>query len=145
MGAAIRHRAARLDGIDLSPVMVERARARGIYDHLEAGDLFSLLGARPRAYDLLVAADVCPYIGDLTPFLAAAAQALAAGGILAFTVERCESGWSLGGTRRFVHAPEHVREVATAGGWRVVSLADAVLRTEGDAAVAGLVVVLTAA
>ena len=26
--------AARLDGIDLSPAMIEKARARGIYDHL---------------------------------------------------------------------------------------------------------------
>lgn len=144
MGAAIRHLAVRLDGIDLSSAMVERSRARGIYDQLEAGDLFTLLTARSRAYDLLLAADVCPYIGDLTPFLAVAAQVLAAGGLLAFTVERGESGWSLGGTRRFLHAPEHVREVAAAGRWRVVSLAEAVLRTEGDSAVPGLVVVLAA-
>lgn len=144
MGAAIRHRAAHLDGIDLSPAMVERSRARGIYDQLEAGDLFTLLTERARSYDLLVAADVCPYIGDLAPFFAAAAQALVPGGLLAFTAERGESGWSLGGTRRFVHAPEHVREAATAGRWRVVSLTDAVLRTEGDSAVAGLVVVLAA-
>ena len=144
MGAAIRHLAVRLDGIDLSPAMVERSRARGNYDRLDAGDLFALLGAHASEYDLLVAADVCPYIGDLTPFLAACAPALAVGGILAFTVERGDSGWSLGGTRRFVHAAEHVREAAATAPWRVVSIADAVLRTEGNAPVAGLVVVLAA-
>jgi predicted TPR repeat methyltransferase len=144
MGAVIKPLATRLDGIDLSPAMVERSRARGIYDQLEAGDLFALLGARARDYDLLVAADVCPYIGDLAPFLAAGARALADGGLLAFTVERGDAGWSLGGTRRFVHSPEHVREAATAGRWRVVSLTDAVLRLEADAPVAGLVAVLAA-
>lgn len=142
MGDVIKPLAARLDGIDLSPAMIERSRARGIYDQLDAGDLFALLGSRSGGYDLLVAADVCPYIGDLTPFLAASAQALAAGGLLAFTVERGDAGWSLGGTRRFVHAPEHVRAVAAAGRWRVVSLTEAVLRTEGDAPVPGLVAVL---
>lgn len=143
MGAAIKPLAARLDGIDLSPAMVERSRARGIYDQLEAGDLFTLLGGRVQSYDLLVAADVCPYIGDLAPLLAAAAPALAPGGLLAFTAERGEAGWSLGGTRRFVHAPEHVREAAAVGRWRVVSLTESVLRTEGDAPVPGLVAVLS--
>jgi predicted TPR repeat methyltransferase len=144
MGAAIRHRAIRLDGVDISPAMVERARARGIYDRLDAGDLFALLVGRPGAYDLLLAADVCPYIGDLAPFLAACAPALVGGGLLAFTVERGESGWSLGGTRRFTHAPAHVRDAAASGGWRIVSLADAELRMEAERPVAGLVVLLAA-
>lgn len=144
MGAAIRHRARRLDGIDLSPAMVERSRARGIYDRLDAGDLFDLLRARSADHDLVVAADVCPYIGDLAPFLAACAGVLAAGGMLGFTVERGGSGWSLGGTRRFVHAPDYVRAVAAAGGWRIVSLVEAELRTEAEQPVAGLVAVLAA-
>ena len=44
-GAAFRPLAARLDGIDLSPAMIEKARARGIYDHLAVADLETALAA----------------------------------------------------------------------------------------------------
>lgn len=142
MGMAVRHLAARLDGIDLSPAMVERSRARGIYDRLDAGDLFGLLGPPGQVYDLVVAADVCPYIGDLAPFLGICAKAVAADGMLAFTVEQGEEGWSLGGTRRFVHAPAYVLATAHACAWRMVSIGSAVLRTESGKPVAGSVVVL---
>lgn len=143
MGAVVRPIAARLDGMDLSSAMIERSRLRGVYDRLDVGDVLDLLAVRNDAYDLLVAADLCPYIGDLTPLLSACAKVVAADGLMAFTVERGQDGWSLGGTRRFVHAPEHVRQAAAVAGWRVASLAESVLRTEGGTPVVGLAVVLT--
>src|SRR5262249_34468402 len=38
-GAAFKGLAARLDGVDLSPNMIEAAKERGIYDRLEVADL----------------------------------------------------------------------------------------------------------
>jgi predicted TPR repeat methyltransferase len=42
-GAAFQPLAARLDGIDLSPAMIEKARARDIYDRLTVGDIETAL------------------------------------------------------------------------------------------------------
>ena len=47
-GAAFKPLAARLDGVDLSPAMIEKARARQIYDHLQVADLQTALGRPDR-------------------------------------------------------------------------------------------------
>src|SRR5438067_2541231 len=67
--------------------MIDQARSRGVYDRLDVGDLVATLRNAPRSFDLLVAADVFVYVGDLAPAFEAAAAALRPGGLLAFTVE----------------------------------------------------------
>ena len=55
-----------MTGVDLSPAMIAKARERGIYDELVAGDAAALLEReRERIFDLIVAADSLVYIGDL--------------------------------------------------------------------------------
>ena len=87
-GLAFRPLAARLDGVDLSPAMIEKARARGIYDHLEVADLESALAAPGPAYDLILAADTLVYLGDLASVFRAAHGRLASDGFFLFTVEQ---------------------------------------------------------
>src|SRR5262249_20342126 len=74
-GAAFRDMASRLDGIDLSPKMIEQARARGIYDSLAVADIDTAL-AQGDTYDLILAADTLVYFGDLEHVFANAAHAL---------------------------------------------------------------------
>ena len=47
-GLMLRRRARHLTGVDLSPEMVEKARARGIYDRLEVGEITAMAGPRQR-------------------------------------------------------------------------------------------------
>ena len=55
-------------GIDLSPRMIERARATGLYAELEVADMLQGLRARPDASaDLILAADAMVYVADLAP------------------------------------------------------------------------------
>ena len=63
------------------------------YDEVVAADIGSaLLGATAHSVDLIVAADVLCYLGDLTRILKAAAHALDKDkGVFAFTVEAMES------------------------------------------------------
>src|SRR3546814_4562577 len=77
----------RLDGIDLSPRMVDHARQRRIYDELQVGEIVALLQDRPEAYDLMLAADVLSYFGDLRPLFEAAHAALRNDGAFVATVE----------------------------------------------------------
>lgn len=94
MGPLLRPDCGRLVGVDLSAGMCDKARARGCYDSVHVcelvewlqalatggGDASSCGGGGGRGFDLLVAADVLVYIGDLQPLLAAAGDACSASG-----------------------------------------------------------------
>ncbi|WP_146002750.1 tetratricopeptide repeat protein [Telmatospirillum siberiense] len=143
MGLALRSAASRLDGVDLSPRMVEKARARGIYDDLQAGGLVQSLLARPGAYDLVSAADVLIYVGDLQPVFAAVRTALRPDGAFAFTVEtHAGKGYIVQESRRFAHAESYLREEAAVAGFTLLSMESAWARHDRGQPVPGLVVVL---
>ena len=89
-GMAFRPLVRRLTGIDLSPAMVARARAKQVYDRLDTDDLVQFLAAEQSnggVYDLVVAADVFVYLFDLAPVATAVAKVLRPDGLFAFTVE----------------------------------------------------------
>ena len=88
MGEALGDRVGHLTGVDLSPAMIARARERGAYDVLVVSDATALIRrAAPATFDLIVAADSLPYVGDLAPLFAAVASALKADGLIAFSLE----------------------------------------------------------
>ena len=78
----------RFIGVDLSPRMIERARATSLYAELDVADMLQGLRARPDASaDLILAADAMVYVADLPPVVAEAHRVLVSGGLLAFTAE----------------------------------------------------------
>jgi len=79
-GAAFRPYCDWLVGVDLSPAMLARARAKGLYDRLAEGEVAAFLASEAAAqarYHLIVAADVFMYLDALTPVLTAAVQVAA--------------------------------------------------------------------
>ena len=140
-GAAFKDLGARLDGIDLSPAMIEKARARDIYDHLSVGDIESGLGES--LYDLVLAADTLVYLGDLDAAMRAVAAALKADGYFLFTVETKDGeGFELGPKRRWRHSEPYLRDMAERHGIDVAGLLTCVPRMEAHAAVNGFAVAL---
>lgn len=143
-GPLVKPFARRLDGVDLSPGMLDRAKERGVYDELHVSELTGWLASRRDAYDLVVSADTLVYFGDLGAVFGAAASALRRPGILVFTVEEDvsahERGYRLMPHGRYVHAEAYVRRTAGAAGFGQVSIERVVLRLEGGEPVAGLLV-----
>lgn len=142
VGAEFRPLAARLDGIDLSPRMVDKAAERDIYDDLAVGDLVTAMQARPNRYDLIVAGDVFVYLGDLTPAFFTAARALKPGGALVFSVERTETGIILGRSLRYAHDRESLVATAAMVGLRPVLLRADSTRNERGQPVPGWICVM---
>jgi len=130
-------------GVDLSPRMIERARASGLYAELEVADM--LQGLRGRAdisADLILAADAMVYVADLAPVLAEVARVLAPGGLLAFTAETHDGeGVVIGQGLRYAHASAYVRASVEATGLTLSLLEDRSARNEDNAPVPGLVAV----
>ena len=136
-------RSGRLEGIDLSPLMNEAARQRGVYDELVLGDLETYLATPGPSYDLMLAADTMIYIGDLTTAFAGVARRLVPGGTFIFAVEANEGeGWEQTQANRFRHNVGYIRTETTRAGLEFVDMMEAPLRNEAGAAVQGLIFAL---
>ncbi|MBU4436388.1 MAG: methyltransferase domain-containing protein [Alphaproteobacteria bacterium] len=101
-----------LTGVDLSAGMLAKAEARGVYHHLERADAVAYLQAHKSDFDLIFAADVMIYFGDLAEVFEAASRALRPGGHFILSTEVATAGWTLLSSGRFAHAPAYVAEIA---------------------------------
>jgi predicted TPR repeat methyltransferase len=130
-------------GIDLSPRMIERARATGLYAQLELAEMLEGLRGRPDASaDLILAADAMVYVSDLEPVLHEVRRVLTAGGLLAFTAEtHAGEGVILGERLRYAHAASYVRAAVEAAGLKLSWCEDLSARNEDNLPAPGLVVV----
>lgn len=109
-GVQFRKLARWLEGVDLSPKMLRHARKRRVYDRLRVAEMVAALDRTPERFDVIVAADVFCYVGDLAPVVTAAAGALRPGGHFAFTVERRNAnGFGITPSGRYAHHPAYVR------------------------------------
>jgi predicted TPR repeat methyltransferase len=149
MAPLLRPRVDRLEGVDLSSAMVEGARAKGLYDALAVAELVVDLTTRSTArFDLVVAADVFCYLGDLAPAFGQVARVLAAGGLFAFSVEalsadESDEPWRLRDSLRYAHAAPHVETLARAAGLAPLALHPSVGRRDRGRDVAALLCLFT--
>lgn len=143
-GPLIAPYARRLTGVDLSDGMLAHAKDKHVYDELTRGELTEYLRANPDAFDLIVAADSLVYFGDLEGVVAAAAGALRPDGLFVFTLEHTagadpDAGYRLELHGRYSHGRAYVERLLAGAGLRP-EIAEADLRLESGAPVAGLVV-----
>ena len=123
--------ARRLDGIDLSPLMIERAKGRSIYRELSVADIESFLENSRRKYDLLIAADTLVYFGDLSRLFRAARAKLKPEGNFLFTAEKQgEDRFALGPRRRYRHSDDYLRASAESAGLACIGMLDCSPRSD---------------
>jgi predicted TPR repeat methyltransferase len=132
-------------GIDLSPGMIEQARASGLYAELLVADMVDGLGGLKEASaDLVLAADAIVYVPDLAPVTGEVSRVLMPGGLFAFTVETHDGdGVIIGAGLRYAHGAHHVREKIKSAGLTLVGVQEVSPRTENDMPVRGLLAVAT--
>lgn len=127
-----------LTGIDISAKMVEKAKIKNIYDQLEVAEITEYLQRKHNLFDLIIAADVMTYMGDLRPVMKGVSGLSTEYALFCFSIENSDKpGYHLGKTGRFLHAPEYILETATECGWKPIKWISTVLRKEGDSWVDG--------
>lgn len=132
-----------LAGVDLSEKMLERARMAGLYDTLVCRELGEYLAEGDNRFDLIVAADVFVYIGDLAQVFARAASALRPAGLFAFSVESAAGQpFALSASHRYAHSTAYLHRLAHAHGFQVLEAQDQVGRHEGQVGVPACVLVM---
>jgi predicted TPR repeat methyltransferase len=132
--------------VDLSEPMLEAARRRGSYDALLQADLVDHLAGTNDRHDLVVAADVFIYVGDLTPVFSGVRRVLQPGGVFAFSVEPAPAGpaWVLQPSLRYAHGADALRALAAAHALEVQRVERGALRVDEVYTVQGEYWVMTA-
>ncbi|MSP28502.1 MAG: tetratricopeptide repeat protein [Methylococcales bacterium] len=144
-GALVKPLVKRLDGVDLSPKMLEHAHARDVYDALFEAELTEFFLQADAIYNAITCADTFCYFGELTDVMHAAGSALMPEGWFIFTLEKIEEteaneGFRLNLHGRYSHTEAYISNTLINAGFRIHCIETAALRKEGYDNVAGLVV-----
>ncbi len=132
----------RLTGVDLSRGMLDEAAKRGVYAELVKAEAIDFLRLHPAGFDLVFAADVLIYFGDLAPFVEGAARAVRAGGLLVLSAETAEvEAFRLLPSGRFAHSAAYIERLAERH-FTVLAREATTLRLEAARPAAGLFLVL---
>ncbi|KAA0699427.1 methyltransferase domain-containing protein [Neorhizobium sp. P12A] len=148
LGPEIRAGVDRLEGFDLSQNMLAKADAKGVYDHLAQADL-SLPpassgvtgdGLAAHRADLITAADVLMYLGNLESVFAIADELALPEAVFAFSVEDGGEGdgVQLRDSLRYAHSETYVRTLCDRHGFDVVELARTTIRKDGGKPISGI-------
>jgi predicted TPR repeat methyltransferase len=144
MAQALEGACASMEGVDLSPRMLDKAARTKLYDTLHEGGLVSFLAGRPPAEaDLVVAADVFVYMAALDGAFREAHRVLKREGLFAFTVQAHEGeGFALGADARYAHGEAYLRELAETVGFTVAIFERVSTREDRGVPVPGFLAVL---
>lgn len=120
-GPLVKDIASTLVGVDLSSKMLEKARAKSVYDDLVVGDITEKLFPQEVLFDLIIAAEVFIYIGDLVPVFEASRSLLGEGGMFVFSTEKSNkaSDFELPDSGRYKHSESYLTALAGRFGFRI--------------------------
>jgi predicted TPR repeat methyltransferase len=145
--------AGKLIGVDISPNMIEVAKQRGGYYKLFVMDILSFLQGEENTFDLIIAADVFVYFGDLNDLFKACDFALKTNGLLTFSIESLKTeevaaspshpDFQLRKTGRYAHHPDYIQLLSTRYGLTIVNQFTDTIRYQEDTAVQGSIYVLS--
>lgn len=147
LGPEIRACVGRLEGFDLSQNMLAKAAEKQVYDHLAQADLSLtpdlsglFVDAERRRADLVTAADVLMYLGNLKSVFAIVRELAASAADFVFSVEDAGDGdgFHLAPSLRYAHSQAYVRALLSRHGFETVQTVKTVIRKDGGKPVSGI-------
>jgi predicted TPR repeat methyltransferase len=150
VGEAVAPHAGEIVGVDISSRMLEKARAKQVYQLLVCGEIVPVMQAElPASFDLLISADVFIYIGKLDDIAKEGRRLLRSGGLMAFSVEdieptmlkdggqSAEPDYQLKKSGRYGQSLGYLDRLASTHGFQQIACKPAVIRMESDVPVMG--------
>jgi len=144
-GVALKDMATYKTGVDVSTKMLAVAENKRVYDTLICCDICEFLSVTDECFDLVTAADVLIYFGELTDLFGLVRKRLAVGGLFAFSSESgTVKDYRLQKNGRFAHAPDYIHREAKNVGLTTVSECKIGIRMENELWVRGRLTILQA-
>jgi predicted TPR repeat methyltransferase len=135
--------AGHMSGVDISQDMIGVAEKKALYNQLVVSEINEFLGNCREIFDLVIAADVFVYFGDLDPLFSNLEKRLNQGALLIFSTESShDEGYNLKSTGRFSHGTNYIKSLAEKHHFKVVKVTTVVLRKEGDTPAEGEIFIL---
>lgn len=133
-----------LVGIDLSPKMLTQAASKYFYTTVTQQDNIKYLKKLNQDVDLILAADVLGYYGDVEPLFAACEQALRTQGYFLFSIETHGhfDDYLLAPHARFLHNLHYIHNLATDHHFTIIAEQKTILRHEQHEPVHGQLLLL---
>ena len=146
----------RIDGVDLSPEMIEKARKlrSTCYTNLYVGDVATILEQKyaTKSLDMILACDVFCYIGNLSPIFESVSEKLADKGYFCFSTELLVVSnsedisdvppYRLHDCARFVHQRKYIEELATSNNFEILKISIQPIRKNQGKDVQGILALL---
>lgn len=108
----------RIVGVDISQEMLTIAAEKKLYNGLIKSDITKYLSETRDSPDLIVAADVFTYLGDLESIFQKCFHVIKEKGLFLFSVEESNStNFKLKKTGRFGHSPDYIQDLSQKTGW----------------------------
>lgn len=147
-GQLLRPHVAYCTAVDISPKMLEKAQATGVYDCMIVGDAVQALRDLPAAsVQLITAADVLVYVGALEALFTQVRRVLVNGGAWSFTVEALNEKelppYRLRSTGRYAHDKDYIDAALRAVGFMQIACHQDYLRMNKDQPLQGYYYVVT--
>lgn len=132
-----------LIGVDISEKMLERARSKQLYDELILADIHEVL-IKQKDIDLIIAADVFSYSGDLNSLIQQCHSSLNEGGVLAFSVECLPDNsqdYALQPSIRYAHSKNYIKKVLNHHQFKLMDITNSVLRLQNKQSISGHLII----
>jgi predicted TPR repeat methyltransferase len=132
-----------LTGVDISNEIIKVAEEKNLYKRLVKNDILTFLNRSKETFDLIIAADVFTYMGDLEPLFRACYQQINADGILCFSVEESHGdSFTLKETGRFGHSSDYIENIGEKTDWTMLASKHTKLRKDKNEWILGYLFVL---
>ena len=109
-------------GVDLSTEMARKARKRGVYKAVAVAEITKYLKKNKRKYDIVTAADVLIYFGDVSSIFKGVGNILNDEGIFVLSAESKKNGtYKLTKSGRYSHSLAYLEQEGINAGLKVLS------------------------
>ncbi len=132
-----------LYGVDISLKMLQEAKKKNIYSQLIHSDLLTYLSNHVSEYNLVAAADVLTYFGDLSALFSGVKNSLHNYGYFVFSVSKSsQKNILLHPSGRYHHSAKYISSLIKKYGFLQISFQEIVLRMENNIPVTGYIYLL---
>ena len=133
----------KITGIDFSQKMIEKAKETNVYSKLKVVDALDFLSQTKETFDLIVAADVFCYIGDLEKLFTEIKWHLKKDGYFVFSIEKSDKGSSfeINPFGRILHSKKYMEELISNNELTIKDKVEDEIRKEGKSHANGMIFV----